>query len=214
MQTDALNTRPAFASIAPTSSPTALSGQSALAPSLVPALSGVSLSLADIVSGRLTSGSVTLSQAAPEPGVVVTLSSLDAVVPASVTVPAGKKTVSFPVTTAATTDAAKATISAAYGGITRTADLKLKPASLTGLVLSPANAGSGETQTGTVMLSGPAPPGGVIIPLSSNNPQARFPRSVTVAPGSQSAMFSVLSNPVLSNPVLSNRAAAASKNSF
>jgi hypothetical protein len=65
------------------------------------------------------------------------------------------------------------------------------------LSLSPATVLGGNSVTGTVTLSGPAPTGGVLINLSSSNPAAAtVPGSVTVSAGATSATFTVASVPV------------------
>jgi probable HAF family extracellular repeat protein len=65
------------------------------------------------------------------------------------------------------------------------------------LSLSPATVLGGNSVTGTVTLSGPAPSGGVLLDLSSSNTAAAtVPGSVTVSAGATSATFTVVSAPV------------------
>ncbi len=61
--------------------------------------------------------------------------------------------------------------------------------SLSSLSVSPASVTGGNSATGTVALSGPAPTGGALVTLSSNNGAAHVPASVTVAAGATSATF-------------------------
>lgn len=99
------------------------------APSL--RLAGISLGAQSVTGGQTTSGSVTLSMAAPEGGAVVTLASSNpgvATVPASVTVPAGSATGSFTVTTSPVTSATQVVISATFSGTTLTATLAVTSA--------------------------------------------------------------------------------------
>ncbi len=66
------------------------------------------------------------------------------------------------------------------------------------LTLNPATiqGGSGGTSTGTVTLTGPAPPGGQRVELSSSNTElAATPISVTVPSGQTSMPFAVATNP-------------------
>lgn len=61
---------------------------------------------------------------------------------------------------------------------------------------------AGGTATGTVTLNGPAPVGGAVITLSSNNPGVTVPASVTISQGSSSATFEVTISPsALPGPV-------------
>ena len=65
------------------------------------------------------------------------------------------------------------------------------PASLSSLSLNPSTVTGGQAVTGTVSLTGPAPSGGALVNLSSANPAATVPSSVTVPFNSSSANFTV-----------------------
>jgi hypothetical protein len=66
------------------------------------------------------------------------------------------------------------------------------PVSLGSLAVKPASVVGGQSSTGTVALSGPAPPGGMVVTLASSKPSvAAVPSSVTVAEGKSSASFTV-----------------------
>lgn len=64
-------------------------------------------------------------------------------------------------------------------------------ASITALSLNPTTVTAGATSTGTVTLNIPAPSGGTVVTLSSNNAAATVPPSVTVPEGSNTAQFTV-----------------------
>ena len=76
------------------------------------------------------------------------------------------------------------------GGTSNAISFDILP-SLVSLSLSPSTVVGGNPSTGTVTLSGPAPSGGAVASLSSNNSAATVPPSVTVPSGSASATFSV-----------------------
>ena len=153
-----------------------------------------------VVGGSPSTGTVTLSGASPPGGAVVSLSSDNssaASVPSSVTVSAGASSVTFPVTTSPVSGSTAVTISAVYGGVTRSASLTVNLPSLSSLSLNPSTVVGGNGSTGTVTMSGPAPVGGVVVSLSSDNPSAaNVPASVTVAGGATSATFAVNTSPV------------------
>jgi hypothetical protein len=66
------------------------------------------------------------------------------------------------------------------------------PNMLGSVSIAPASVASGESATGTVTLSAPAPAGGIIVALSSSNPAAvSVPESVVVPEGSDQATFTV-----------------------
>ena len=95
-------------------------------------LSTLTLNPTSVVGPASSTGTVTLTSAAPAGGIVVTLSSSNAAVasvPAvgNVTVPAGATNATFSVTTIAVTASSSATITATAGSITKTAVLTVAP---------------------------------------------------------------------------------------
>ena len=74
------------------------------------------------------------------------------------------------------------------------------PNSLASVSVNPASVTGGNSSTGTVTLSGPAPSGGAQVALSSSNTTAaRVPASVTVAAGATSTTFAVSTSAVASS---------------
>jgi hypothetical protein len=92
-------------------------------------LSSLTLNPTSVTGGTPSSGTVTLSGAAPYGGAVVNLSSSasQATVPSSVTVAAGAASATFTVSTIAVTASTPSTISASYAGVTKTATLTMTP---------------------------------------------------------------------------------------
>jgi len=176
------------------------------APPPASTLSSLTLNPTNVVGGvQSATGTVTLSGAAPSGGAVVTLSSSNtsaARTPSSVMVAAGATSATFTVSTSAVAASTTVSISGTYGGVTRAASLTVVPApppppTLASLTLDPANVFGGQSSTGTVTLSGPAPAGGAQVLLSSNNGAARVPSSVIVPAGATSATFTVNTSFVL-----------------
>ena len=117
-----------------------------------PSLSAISVNPASVSGGTSSTGTVTLSAAAPSGGAAVSLSENSSAtsVPASVTVPAGSTSASFTIATTTVSASTAATISAAFNGVTRTATLTVNPAGPAApSLLSPAN---GATTAQTVTL--------------------------------------------------------------
>jgi VCBS repeat-containing protein len=166
-----------------------------------PALSSLSRSPSSVVGGKTSQGTVTLSGPAPSNGVVVSLSdnSSAASVPASVTVPSGSTSATFTITTIPVASSTSVTISASYGGVTRTATLTVTPPVLSALSLNPTSVRGGSTSQGTVRLSGPAPSNGVVVSLRDNSSAAGVPVNVTVLAGNTSATFTITTTPVASS---------------
>src|SRR6266404_2490874 len=71
--------------------------------------------------------------------------------------------------------------------------------SLSSVSLNPTSVAGGNSSTGTVALSGPAPTGGAQVALSSNNGAASVPPGVTIAAGATSATFAVTTSAVASS---------------
>lgn len=62
---------------------------------------------------------------------------------------------------------------------------------LSSLVLNPSSITGGQSATGTVTLTATAPSGGVVVTLSSANPAASVPSSITIPANSSSASFTI-----------------------
>lgn len=171
------------------------------APSSSPTLTGLSLNPDTVVEGSNSTGTVTLTAAAPTGGVVVSLTSGNAsaaTVPASVTVPAGATAASFTVVSGTTTGTSSSVITASAGGVSRTALFTVTSANptLSNLSISPLSVTGGSSATGTVTLTAPATGSGITVSLSSDSAIASVPAGVTIAPGASTASFTVTTSPV------------------
>ena len=168
---------------------------------LGPKVQMLQLPASTITSGISQLATVILTTAAPTGGKVVILSSssVNVTVPASVTVLAGQTTATFLVASVAVTSQETATITATTNGSTGTANLTLNvpPATLARVSLNPSTVYGVTTSTGTVTLTSPAPVGGAVVTLkSSASTTATVPVNVTVAPGATTAVFTVTSKSV------------------
>ena len=94
-----------------------------------PTLTALTANPTTVVGGNTSTGTVTLSAAAPSGGAVVSLSdnSMAVSVPASVTVSGGATSATFTISTTSVTASTSATISGVYAGVTRTATLTVNP---------------------------------------------------------------------------------------
>jgi len=81
------------------------------------------------------------------------------------------------------------------------------PAAISSLSLNPSSVIGGNSSTGTVTLTAPAPGGGAAVSLTSSNGHATLPSSVTVPAGQSSATFTINTTSV-PNPVVSTITAA------
>jgi uncharacterized protein (TIGR03790 family) len=145
-----------------------------------------------ILNGSTSTGTVTLAQAAPPGGTVVSLSSnrSDIVqVPASVTIPPGQRSATFTATSPSaplvTGDSGAEVTASDVGQSTLTVWPLLGAA-----VASPVNLIGGAFSTGTVQLNAPAPKGGAVVSLSGDN-FLKLPATVTVPEGALVANFRI-----------------------
>lgn len=183
-------------------------------PPPLPTLVSLQLNPTNVIGGQTSQATLTLSSAAPAGGAVVMLSSSNgaASVPASITVPEGANSANFIVSTNLVSKATSALIAASYNNSNVSALLWIgaapptptftppptPPPTLVSLLLNPSSVIGGQTSQGTVTLSNPAPAGGAVVTLSSNNGAASVPANVTVSGGALSASFTVNTTPVSS----------------
>ena len=160
-----------------------------VAPMLV---TGLVCNPASVNSGSSTTCSVTLNQAAPAGGSVVTLSDNSSylTVPASVTVAASATSGSFTATVGTLTTTQSATVTATLNTSSQTASLTLvAPMLITSLICNPASVNAGSSATCSVTLNQAAPAGGSVVALSDSSSYLTVPASVTVAANASSASF-------------------------
>lgn len=166
-------------------------------------LSDLVLVPSSLVSGATSTGTVTLSGAAPAGGVSVTLSSNNAVaqVPSSVVVAEGQITASFPITTTAFAGGPPvlAEITASHGDVTISKTLTVAPVQLASFTVAPHPIKGGLTSTATVRLTGAAPAGGLLVTITSDKPHAVASTSVLVPAGATTANTPVTTYVVTAN---------------
>jgi uncharacterized protein (TIGR03437 family) len=153
-----------------------------------PALT-IQLTAAAVTGGSPVGGEVTLAETAAAGGVIVNLHSSNSVfasVPATAVVPGGQSSASFTVSTLMVNSSQAVLVSATTAGVTATSALTINPAnlpSLTGLTINPAIVQGGITSLATITLSGPAPVGGLLVDLQSDNAFAAQVPAFAMVPG-------------------------------
>jgi len=166
----------------------------------------VFLGVASVPGGLTLPGIVTLTVAAPPSGVTVQLSSsnsADASVPASVTVPGGMTTQTFPIATVDAPPTTTVTITAAYGSSSQTASMTVIAHPVVNDVsCSSFTPTGGSTVQCTGTLAGPAPSSGWTLALSSSDPTATVPPTVSVPASGSTFAFNVATTTVTSAVVV------------
>jgi hypothetical protein len=161
-----------------------------------PAVSALTLSSATFPGGcQSSSGQITLSAPAPAGGTVVTLASTNpvAVMPASVTVPAGQTRATFPITAPAVSSLQTGTVSATAGAQSRSATLRVRPIGVLSLVLGTNPVTGPNPVAGSVLLECAAAPGPITVQLSSSNTAVARPNvsSIVIPAGAATGRFTV-----------------------
>ncbi len=166
-----------------------------------PTITGLTVNPASVTGGAVSTGTVTLSRAAPVGGATVTLASSSqyASVAASFTIPAGAASGQFSVVTHPTPSANNANVSASLPGTARGVVLSIQPPALALVTVSPTSVKGGSPSTGTVRLNGNAPAGGASATLRSNSPLAVVPASATVPQGLGRVDFPITTSAVAQN---------------
>jgi hypothetical protein len=164
----------------------------------VAALASVSANPQSVIAGSGSTGSVSLTGAAPSGGASVSLSSASSAVsvPANVNVPQGASATSFAISTSNVSVPTSTTISATYAGTTKTTTFTVNPpvvpAALSGITLTSTSVIGGGSTTGKVTLTKVAPTGGITVALrSSNTAYVTVPETVFVPAGATTSTFPV-----------------------
>lgn len=152
-----------------------------------------------ITGGRKQAVGVTIGGVAPAGGLKVQLSSSNAAVatiPATMTVSQGQTSGTFSVSTVPVAQSSPVTITASVGSVSKSGVLTVAPPTLDQFGVQTGTVIGGQSSQGRVFPTGPAPPGGLTVQLSSNNtPLALVPPSVTVPAGADMATFNIATFP-------------------
>jgi uncharacterized repeat protein (TIGR03803 family) len=168
-----------------------------------PSVSSVTFNPTSIPNGATSTGTVTLSAAAPSGGSIVTLSSSNpgfVQVPTSVTVPAGATTASFEATAGNgfTNSSQTVTITVSLGNSTAQGNLTETPGvAVNSITLKPSSVTGGTNTTATVTLTAAAPAGGNEVQVEPSQAQGGIPSPpvipvvVTVPAGQTKVTFAL-----------------------
>ena len=178
-----------------------------------PAVSALTLSPATFPGGcKSSTGRITLSGPAPAGGTMVSLATTNpvAVLPATVTVPAGKTSATFPITAPAVASSQVGTVTATAGGQSRSATLKVRPIGVLSLVLAPNPVTGPGRVDGSILLECAAAPGPITVQLTSSDSAVARPDapSITIPAGAMTGRFTVSTADVSATRWVNIKAAA------
>jgi len=145
-----------------------------------------------IAGGINTTGTVSISEPLKTDTKITLASSNPAVkLPASVVVPSGQLTASFPITTSAVSSTQHVEISGTLNSTTVYGTIQVHADGIASLTIKGNDAPAGSVQTGVVTLQTPAP-SDTVVTLVSNNPKvANVPASITIPKGKISQDFPI-----------------------
>jgi trimeric autotransporter adhesin len=167
-----------------------------------PTLEWLNVAPGHVPGGDAATGTVILEHHAPHGGVLVTLASTSpaASVPPSVLVPAGEKEANFTITTEVVIANTDVIIHAhLHGSHAKEAKLVVEPPSIPTLValsIVPDHFLGGDNAVGSVSLSSPAPPTGIVVAVTASSTELILPPMVTVPIGALNESFPIASYPV------------------
>lgn len=172
--------------------------------------SDVALSPNPVTAGGKVTGTVTLRDPAPVGGLVVSLSSdkSSAVVPPTVTIPAGKTAGTFVVSTSAVSVDVQATIKATANAEFASSVLSIRVPAPQRITFTPGELTGGGKGTMTLDLTVPAPVGGLVVKVTSSIASLVLPATVAVPAGKSSATVSIASTVVSADVVAKVTASA------
>lgn len=175
----------------------------------------VAISPASVIGGTAVTATVRLTGPAAPDGATVAMSSDNtaAMPPATVTVPAGAREVSFPVQTGALPVDKTVNVRALLGGATASAPLKIIAPLLQDVWMTPGWVFGGDVTECVVYLTGPAPAGGTVVKLSKNSTigLVTMPATITVPAGASDASVALVTSPVLVDTLITVKAAIGNR---
>ena len=163
-----------------------------------PKLVSVNLNPTSLIGGATSTGTVLINGVAGTGGLAIGLSSNAgaATLPSSVTIPAGKTSVTFIIKTVAVAQQTVAAITANLNGSTQSANLTIKSPGVKLLSLAPSSVTGGKSSTGTITLSSPAPTGGFNVTVTSSSGSAKVQGTVTILGGKTTGTFTITTSAV------------------
>lgn len=167
-----------------------------------PALSGLTLSKSAVFGGDSLTGTASISSTGSSVKTIgISDNSTATSVPNHVDIAAGATSATFNVVTFAVSSSTSSTITATSGSVTKTAVLAVNPKpALSSVTLSAATVFGGDSVTGKITLSATSS-SSTSVGIADNSTATSVPKSVSVAAGSTTATFNVVSFAVSSDQI-------------
>lgn len=162
------------------------------------ALASLSISPTSMYGSYDAKATVTMNLPAPSAGADVKINTTSYLfMPTTVHVAAGAKTAQFTVGSKAVSASLARTFSVTYGSVTKSTSITLKPIAVSSLKISPSIVHGGTASKGYVTLLTKAGTRSVPVTVkSSNSAVASVPTTATAGPGSNQAIFNIMTHAV------------------
>lgn len=144
------------------------------------------------VNGKLpATGTVNLYSPAGKDGMVIDLGSSSGVakVPSSVKIPAGQSSATFPIATIPVSILSTSNITAKFEHVVRASTLSVLAPTIATVAFTPPTVAGGTPASGLITLSFEAPPHGLRVQISSDNPNVTVPEEIAIPAGKTTATF-------------------------
>ncbi|MFM7189016.1 MAG: beta strand repeat-containing protein [Armatimonadota bacterium] len=166
----------------------------------VPAPQRITFNPTDMTGGGKGTATIDLTVPAPTGGLSVKLTSSisSLVLPATVSVPAGKSSVIVSMSAAVVSADVIAKVTASANGIAVVANIAVKTPRVKSVVAAPSSVLGGKPVTFTVMMTGVAPASGTVLTMTSSSGAIVVPASVKIPAGKSSVTVVGTTNPVTS----------------
>jgi hypothetical protein len=151
-----------------------------------------------ITGSKKATAAVYMNGPAPTGGQVIALSKTGGAisVPATVTAPAGKYSAVFQINSTPVAVDTTCTVKATVNGVSAVGTVRVLAPVPISVTLNPSSINSGQSTTGTLTLSGPAPAGGLTVKMASGVPGiVHVPSPLLVAAGQTTRSFTVTTSP-------------------
>lgn len=169
-----------------------------------PTMASIVVTPSEFTGGNTVNALIKTSGIAGPDGCVITLQSSGAAVrvPASVTIPRGRNFVNVDVVTVKTSLKIVRSVTATTpDGLSKTTSMTINPVTteVSSLTLNPSSVFGGDTTTGTIVLTNPAPVGGINVTVQDTSSIITPPPFVAFAQGEKTKTFTITTKEVASN---------------
>ena len=156
-------------------------------------ISSLQLSANSVFGGNQVTGTVTLSNPAPENGITVTVTATGsyAQVPNTISIAGGAKTATFTIQTIGVANIQIVNLSVSNRLGSQGSTLTILPATLSAVSFTPESVIGGNSVTAIVQLSGKAPPSGAVVKLKSSRSNFSVPAQIVVPAGTSGSSVSI-----------------------